>query len=130
MEDIGTSAARAVSTVFEIVAIAIIILGFVNSCVRGARIYLSTRDGARAYRALHGVFGRGVLLGLEVLVAADIIRTVAVDPTIEAVAALGLLVLVRTFLSWSLEVDIEGSWPWQRRRLEDAERLQGLTDED
>jgi uncharacterized membrane protein len=57
--------------------------------------------------------GRTLLLGLEILVAADIIRTVALDPTLESVAVLGLLVLIRTFLSWSLVVEIEGRWPWR-----------------
>ena len=58
--------------------------------------------------------GRGILLGLELLVAADIIRTVAVDPTLENVAVLGLIVLIRTFLSMALQVELEGHWPWQR----------------
>ncbi len=59
--------------------------------------------------------GRAILLGLELLVAADIIRTVAVTPTLESVAVLGGIVLVRTFLSFSLEVELSGHWPWQRR---------------
>jgi uncharacterized membrane protein len=58
--------------------------------------------------------GRAILLGLELLVAADIIRTVAVTPTLESVAVLGVIVLVRTFLSFSLEVELTGTWPWQR----------------
>lgn len=58
--------------------------------------------------------GRGILLGLEFLVAADIIRTVAVEPTLENVAVLGLIVLIRTFLSMALQVELEGHWPWQR----------------
>jgi hypothetical protein len=60
------------------------------------------------------VFGRSILLGLEFLVAADIIRTVAVQPSLENVAVLGLIVLIRTFLSFSLEVEIDGRWPWRR----------------
>ena len=58
---------------------------------------------------------RSLLLGLEILVAADVIRTVALDPTLQAVASLGLLVLVRTFLTWTLVVEEEGRWPWQPR---------------
>ena len=65
------------------------------------------------YRELRIRLGRALLLGLEVLVAADIIRTVALEATLESVAALGLLVLVRTFLSWALVVEIEGRWPWR-----------------
>lgn len=66
------------------------------------------------YRALRTTLGRGILLGLELLVAGDIIRTVAVEPTLERVAVLGLIVLVRTFLSFALEVELEGRWPWRR----------------
>lgn len=64
--------------------------------------------------------GRTLLLGLEILVAADIVRTVVLDQTLENVAILGLLILIRTFLSWSLEVEIDSRWPWQPRR--DSER--------
>ena len=66
------------------------------------------------YRTYRKNMGKAILLGLEFLVAADIIRTVVVSPTIEHVLALGLVVLVRTFLSMSLEVELEGRWPWQR----------------
>lgn len=67
------------------------------------------------YRGYRRAIGKSILLGLELLVAADIIRTVAVRPTLEGVAVLGLIVLVRTFLSFSLEVELYGRWPWQRR---------------
>ena len=60
------------------------------------------------------MFGRSILLGLEFLVAADIIRTVALQPSLQNVAVLGLIVLIRTFLSFSLEVEIDGRWPWRR----------------
>jgi uncharacterized membrane protein len=66
------------------------------------------------------VFGRSILLGLEFLVAADIIRTVAVQPSLQNVGVLGLIVLIRTFLSFSLEVEIDGSWPWMRATLGQA----------
>jgi uncharacterized membrane protein len=59
--------------------------------------------------------GRSLLLGLEFLVAGDVVRTVALEPTLNNVAVLGLLVLIRTFLGWSLAVEIEGRWPWQSR---------------
>ncbi len=68
-----------------------------------------------AYQTLRHSLGRAILLGLELLVAADIVRTVAVEPTLTSVAVLALIVLVRTFLSFSLEVELEGRWPWQRR---------------
>ncbi len=72
----------------------------------------------RRERGVYGRFrrflGRSILLGLELLVAADIIRTVAVAPTLESVGVLALIVLIRTFLSWSLELEITGRWPWQK----------------
>lgn len=58
--------------------------------------------------------GRGILLGLEILIAADIIRTVAITPTLDGVLVLGVIVLIRTFLSMALQVELEGRWPWQR----------------
>jgi uncharacterized membrane protein len=71
-------------------------------------------DRRQAYRGLRQGLGRAILVGLELLVAADIIRTVAIEPTFQSVGVLGLIVLVRTFLSWSLEVEINGQWPWRR----------------
>ncbi|MCP4081396.1 MAG: DUF1622 domain-containing protein [Planctomycetaceae bacterium] len=66
------------------------------------------------YRQFRQDLGRGILLGLEFLVAADIIRTVAVAPTLESVLVLGLIVLIRTFLSFALQLEVDGHLPWQR----------------
>ena len=77
------------------------------------RFFLAARREVDPYRRLRQDMGRGILLGLELLVAADIIRTVAVDPTLENVLVLGLIVLIRTFLSMALQVELEGRWPWQ-----------------
>jgi uncharacterized membrane protein len=74
----------------------------------------SNMDGQ--YQELKIHLGKALLLGLEILVAADIVRTVALEATLESVTVLGLLVLIRTFLSWALVVEIEGRWPWQARR--------------
>jgi uncharacterized membrane protein len=73
-----------------------------------------SRGEQGVYTQFRQQLGRVILLGLELLVAADIVRTVAVTPTLESVAVLGVIVLVRTFLSFSLEVELTGSWPWQR----------------
>ena len=74
------------------------------------------------YKQLKVRLGRALLLGLEILVAADIVRTVALEATMQSVAVLGLLVLIRTFLSWALVVEIEGRWPWQSERGPDHSR--------
>ena len=79
-----------------------------------ARFLLVGRMGPQSFRQLRQDIGRGILLGLEFLVAADIIRTVAVAPTLQGVTVLGLIVLIRTFLSMALQVELEGRWPWQR----------------
>ena len=86
---------------------------------------LAARSMARGESGIYGRFrqqlGRVILLGLELLVAADIVRTVAVTPTLASVVVLGVIVLVRTFLSFSLEVELTGQWPWQRTsRLQNA----------
>jgi uncharacterized membrane protein len=74
-----------------------------------------TRTGA--YQRLRQSLGRVILLGLEVLIIGDIVRTIIVDPTLESVAVLGLIVVIRIVLSFSLEVEIDGTWPWSRWRL-------------
>ncbi|MDQ0870278.1 putative membrane protein [Arthrobacter sp. V1I9] len=71
-------------------------------------------ESLSTYRLYRQLLGRSILLGLELLVAADIIRTVAVTPTFESVGVLAMIVLIRTFLSFSLELEITGRWPWQK----------------
>ncbi len=105
-----------VSAAFEVAGVATILGGFVFALIRCARLFVTGRGGA-AYGTMRSIFGRSVLLGLEILVAADLIRTVAVDPTLDNLYVLGLLVLIRTFLSWSLDVELEGVWPWRKREL-------------
>ncbi|NIV33854.1 MAG: DUF1622 domain-containing protein, partial [Anaerolineae bacterium] len=97
----------------EILAVAIILLSILYSISRYAYERLRGREHEDAYLALKGNLGRSMLLGLEILVAADIVSTVALESTLASVAMLGLLVLIRTFLSWALEVEIAGRWPWQ-----------------
>jgi uncharacterized membrane protein len=98
----------------EALGIVTIVVGLAVALVQAARLQLGGDGGAGAYRAVRTVFGRSILLALEFLVAADIIRTVAVEPSLENVAVLGLIVLIRTLLSFSLEVEIDGTWPWRR----------------
>jgi uncharacterized membrane protein len=78
-----------------------------------------------AYDFFRRRLGRAILLGLEFLVAADIIRTVAVTPTWQSVAVLAGIVLIRTFLSFSLQLEMTGAWPWQQRSLATADKSHG-----
>lgn len=103
-----------VAQAFEIVAAAILVIGLIAAFVLSGRTYLRTRDGRATYTLLRQFFGGVLLLGLEVLVAGDLIRTVAVAPTLDNVLVLGIIVLIRTFLSFSLEIEIEGVPPWRR----------------
>ena len=108
-----TQVIEVVAVGFELVGVGVIVAGFIASIVRGARLWPS-RGANGAYLGVRSTFGRSILLGLEVLVAGDIIRTVALQPTLDNLAVLGLLVAIRTFLAWSLEVEIDGRWPWKR----------------
>ena len=97
----------------EILAVVIIVVAIFYATIRytfQAAFHPERKDH---YSDLKVRLGKALLLGLEILVAADIIRTVALEATLESVIVLGLLVLIRTFLSWALEVEIEGRWPWQ-----------------
>jgi uncharacterized membrane protein len=97
---------------FDVVGATILVVGFVWSMVVAVRVWRA--DGGRpAYRALRAMFGNVLLLGLEVLVAADLIRTVAVSPTLPNVVVLAIIVAIRTFLSFSLQIEIEGTLPWR-----------------
>jgi uncharacterized membrane protein len=102
-----------VAQVFEIVGVAVLVGGFALGLVRALAGTLRG-ESQGLYIVLRRYFGRSILLGLEVLVAADLIRTVAVEPTLQNVLVLGLIVLIRTFLSFSLEIEIDGVVPWRR----------------
>lgn len=97
---------------FEAVGVLVIVLGAVLST---GRLFIQGLSKIRSpYREFRQELGGAIVLGLEFLVAGDIIRTVAVDPSLQSVAALGLIVLIRTFLSMTLQLEIDGYWPWQR----------------
>jgi uncharacterized membrane protein len=99
---------------FEALGAAILIVGVIWSFILAAVAARRSGWSAKAYLVLRQAFGGTLLLGLEILVAADLIRTVAVAPTIDNVLVLGLIVAIRTFLSFSLETEIEGVAPWRR----------------
>jgi uncharacterized membrane protein len=107
----------------EVLGILTLVLGLAAALVRGGLALLGGQGGEEGYRIVRTVFGRSILLGLEFLVAADIIRTVAVQPSLQNVTVLGLIVLIRTFLSFSLGVEIDGRLPWRRAALERAASL-------
>ncbi len=112
--------AEDVSEWIEIVAIAVITVSVVIAFVAGAQA-LRSDGGNTAVEAIKHRIGRGLLLGLDLLIAADVIRTVTLEPTLTNVTALGVLVIVRTFLAWSLVVELEGRWPWQTRTTPDPD---------
>ena len=105
---------------FEALGAAILVVGVVWSFVLAAVAWRRFDRPAKAYLVLRQAFGGTLLLGLEVLVAADLIRTVAVAPTLNNVLVLGLIVVIRTFLSFSLETEIEGVAPWRRALISGA----------
>jgi uncharacterized membrane protein len=98
---------------FEAFGVGVLILGLVWSVIVAARIWRAA-GGRRGYQALRETFGGVLLLGVEILVAADLIRTVTISPTLQSVTVLGLIVLIRTFLSFSLQIEIDGVPPWRR----------------
>ena len=97
----------------DLAGVLIIAIGLITVSFRFMR-NLATGQ-ADAYTIYRSGIGRTLLLGLEILVAADIIRTVATTPNFESVGVLAAMVAIRTFLSWSLQLEIEGRWPWQAR---------------
>jgi uncharacterized membrane protein len=105
---------------FEALGAAILVAGVIWSFVLAAVAWRRSGRPVRAYRVLRQAFGGTLLLGLEILVAADLVRTVAVAPTLDNVLVLGLIVLIRTFLSFSLEIEIEGVAPWRRALMSGA----------
>jgi uncharacterized membrane protein len=106
---------KTISLMIEYLAVAIIVGMVAYSTARYFASFIIKKNAQGAnYLEYKHALGRALLLGLEILVAADVIRTVALEPTLENIASLGLLVVVRTFLSWSLVVEIEGRWPWRQ----------------
>jgi len=96
----------------ESAGVALILGGILVASVRCA--LRPGSDGVSRYQRYRQDLGRAILLGLEVLIAADIVQTVTLTPTMDSVIALAVIVLIRTFLSWSLGLELEGRWPWQR----------------
>ncbi len=104
------------STVLEASGLAVIMIGAIVSS-SAFLIRLRLRGFDASYRSYRADLGRGILLGLELLIAADILKSLLIDPTLSGLLVLAGIVIVRTFLSFSLEVEINGHWPWETTRL-------------
>lgn len=111
-----------VGQAIDAVGVAAIVIGTVAATALAGWRMLQREPGV--YRQFRRSLGRSILLGLELLVAADIIKTVAVTPTLNDIAVLAAIVVIRTFLSWSLELEISGRWPWQKEKKEDSEETE------
>ncbi len=118
-------AADVVGTGFQVVGIAVLVIGALLAFVLYLKALPRRRDTPTAYSDLRQDLGKAILVGLELLVAADIISSVAINPTFATVGVLGLIVLIRTFLSWSLEVEVNGRWPWQSSRSPNEDSSNG-----
>jgi uncharacterized membrane protein len=103
---------EASATALEVSGIVVITIGAGISTLNGLASYLEKEGGVDIYTTYRRQLSRAILLGLEFLVAGDIIRTVAIEPTFNSVGVLAAIVLIRTFLSFTLEVEVTGKWPW------------------
>jgi uncharacterized membrane protein len=116
--------ARLASLILDAASYAVILLAVAISTV--AFLANAWRSGLVAnYREYRANLGRGILTGLELLIAADILRSVVIDPTLDTMLVLGGIVVIRTFLSISLEVEINGHWPWETTRLSQESQREG-----
>jgi uncharacterized membrane protein len=105
------AAIEVVARGMELVGVGVVAMAFVHAMVRAVRHFGQKREDA--YERLKKYIGKSLMLGLEFLVAADIIRTVTIKPTLEGLLSLGMLIVLRIVLGWSIAVEIEGCWPWQ-----------------
>jgi len=112
-EEVVEAAVRVV----EVVGAAIMVFGGLAALAAGIPRMLRANTRSMAYQGMRRELGRAILLGLEVLIVADIIRTIVVEPTVESVLVLGAIVIIRVLLSFSLEVEMDGVWPWARWRM-------------
>lgn len=103
-----------ITTALEVLGVSIFVIGIAVAFLKAAAGMLRGQTGSLAYEGLRKAIGRSILLGLEVLVAADLVYTVVVDRSLDSVLGLALIVAVRTLLSFSLETEIEGTLPWRK----------------
>jgi len=115
-----------VAEIFEVVGVGVMIIGFVVASVLGVRSWIVSKSGKTAFQTLRDSLGLVILLGLEVLVAADLVRTVTSTPSLTDALVLGIIVLIRTILSFSLQIEIEGVVPWKRAMLTAPQQMAAL----
>ena len=113
-----------IASIVEVLGVAVIIGGVIAASVWSAQ-QMYRGEWHSAFRSYRANLGRGILLGLEFLIAADIIGMVAIVPTLERLVVLGLIIVIRTFLSFSLQIEIDGRLPWRRERAEANDRTDG-----
>lgn len=123
MDEWFPQALRLITRMIEVGGIGVIVFGTLGASIAAVRQVLQGRSSSGVFNLYRSNIGRAILLGLEFLVAADIINTVALEPTVQSLMILGGIVLIRTFLSFSLEVEIEGRWPWNRYKAENTTPL-------
>jgi len=128
-EELYTTVMLTIAQGFEAVAAIVLVVGLLFAFIVSIRQWNRTKSGSAAYRLMRQTFGGVILLGLEILVAGDLLRTVAVAPTLDNVLVLGLIVLIRTFLSFSLEIEIEGVPPWRRAMVSGATVIKQAQDQ-
>jgi len=108
------TAFRVLAQSIEALGVGLLVVGLVAACVRFLYLVLQKRKPLEAYEGFRKELARALMLALEILIAADIIFTIAVEPNLQSLGILAAIVFIRTFLSWSLEVEINGHWPWKK----------------
>ena len=111
----------AIAQLLEAGGVLAIVAGTIFALWEALRNMIRQREGQKVFDLFRTRLAKSILIGVEFLIAADIVGTVTIDPTTESLAKLAMIVLIRTFLSFTLEVEIEGRWPWQRNRNRHAE---------
>ncbi|WP_431280141.1 DUF1622 domain-containing protein [Leifsonia poae] len=119
----GQAFFETIAVAFEVVGVLSMLVGFIVAVGISIRVWIRSRSGATAYRTLRESFGGVILLGLEVLVAADLVKTVTSTPSLTDAVVLALIVLIRTVLSFSLQIEIDGVAPWRRALVTGPEVL-------
>lgn len=107
-----------VTSIFEVIGVLVIIVGMLLAVLFSVTSLVRGQGGRTALQVLRNVFGGGILLGLEIFVAADLVRTITEEPTLNNALSLLVIVVVRTLLSWTIQIEMDGVLPWKRALFE------------